>query len=92
VFGVNGLGDVIVHSPIQTALPLLDRRVRRHGDNRRAMVSLLFPLANRCRGFKSVHLRHLHIHENEIVVVLLDRLNRLHPIIRQIRLVTHLLQ
>ena len=61
---INGFGDVVVHAGRQAALPLLNRRVGGHGEDRQVGKPRVG--ANFRRGLVAVHLGHLEVHEDQV--------------------------
>ncbi len=61
------LGNVIVHPGSEAALAVTGHGVCSHGDDRSAL-SALRPLHGADAGsrFEAIHLRHLHIHEDDV--------------------------
>src|SRR5580704_1682620 len=72
----NRLGEVAVHARGQAFVPVTFHGVSGQSDDRlmQPAVFLLFP--NGCSGLHSVHLRHLHVHENQIELLLFQRVQR----------------
>src|SRR5207248_10160545 len=66
VRGINRLGNVVVSSGGKTTSTLADHRVGGHGDNRNVLRARPLLFTNGCGRFETVHLRHLHVHENKI--------------------------
>ena len=64
------LGDIIVHARGQAALAVVGQGVGGHGHDGDMPAPALLLLANPPRGLKAVHLRHLHVHENDVEAVL----------------------
>ena len=67
----NRLGDVVVHPRRQAPFPIAAHGMRGHRDDGNVRVGTAFGGANGGRRFESVHLGHLHVHE--------DRVERLPP-------------
>ena len=72
IVGVDGLGDVIVCAFLQRAHRGLDRRECRHDDDDDLPVHLLDPV----QEFHAVHPGHADVHEHQVPVFRLKRLER----------------
>ncbi len=55
---------------------------RRHRDDRQMLTTEYFAGANVASRLQSVHYRHLHVHQNQIEVVVLDSVKRFLPVLR----------
>ena len=64
--GVYRFSDVVVHARVQAGLAVGGHRVGRHGHDGRSRVALIG--AQGARGGKTVHHRHLHVHQHEVVI------------------------
>ena len=83
LLGADRLRDVVVHAGREARLAILGQRVRRHRDDVRA--ALLRPaLADPARGVEAVELRHLHVHQDDVVRLPLERLDRLEAVRRDV--------
>ena len=61
------LGDVPVHPGFEAALAVALHGVGRHGDDRDVLTARgPLALADRGGGLEAVHLRHLHVHEDQV--------------------------
>ena len=79
--GRNRLGDIVIHSRLQAQFPVALHGVGGHGDNGNMMISDCGSgIADPAGRLHSVHFRHLHIHEDEIVGEDLQRLQRLRAV------------
>ena len=76
---VDGLREIIVHPGVETSAAVFFERDGRHRDNRNIRMDVA--LADSLCRFDSVRLRHLYIHENEIIVALADHLNGFRPVL-----------
>jgi hypothetical protein len=65
----NGFRDVAVHSGRQALFLIALHGAGRHGDNRQMVAGRFFPFANGDRSFQPTHLRHLHVHEDEVKIL-----------------------
>ena len=81
-FQPNRLGQVVVHSCRQALLAVLGHRVGRHGDDAGSAVRP--PFADPSGRVEAVELRHLHVHQHDVVRALLERLERLQPVPRDV--------
>ena len=63
---MHGLGEVAVHSSAQAAFAVAGHGVGRHRHDADALAGILFAAADFLGGLEPVHLRHLHIHENDV--------------------------
>jgi hypothetical protein len=62
-FGMNGLGQVIIHTGIQAFFTVAGKGVRCHTDDVMMESFFLFKRTDTARGLVSVHILHLHIHQ-----------------------------
>ena len=85
------LGDVIVHAGLQAFFAVAHQRVAGHGNDARALFGGP-ALADLARGFQAVHLRHLHIEEQDVVGLLLQRLEDFHAVVGEVSAITQLVQ
>ncbi len=91
LLGPDRLRDVVVHPGREARLAILGQRVRRHRDDVR--TGLLRPaLANLARRVEAVELRHLDVHEDDVVGLPLERLDRFAPVRCDVGAVTELFQ
>src|SRR5581483_709468 len=67
---IDWLWNVIVHSSCQTLLPLSSEYVGGHGDNWNTRVSVR-QCPNSSGRFESIHVRHLTVYPDNVVVLLL---------------------
>ena len=63
-FRINGFGQIVIHSCVQTFFPIAFQRMSGHGDNRQTIKSGIG--ADMLCCFKAIHLRHLDIHEHRV--------------------------
>ena len=63
---IERLRQIAVHPGRQTALAIAGHRVRGHRDDAHVPAGPPFFPANRRRRLEAVHLRHLHVHQDEI--------------------------
>jgi len=63
---VHRFGKVLVGPRSQTRFAVAFHRVRRQRHNWHVDACRFFCLPNGCSGLQTIHLRHLHIHENEV--------------------------
>src|ERR1039458_2063940 len=75
-FQLDGLGEVVVHARRQTLLAATRQHLRGHGHNRNVPIRA-FPAADFARGSVAIHLRHLAIHEDQVVGQEAEHLHRL---------------
>ena len=83
-FHLDRLGDVVVHARRQTLLAATRQHLRGHRHNRNVLVRA-FPAADFPRGCVAIHLRHLAIHEDQVVGQKAEHLHRLPAVRRQVR-------
>ncbi len=87
----DGLDEIVLHSRRQTPLAIAFHRFRRHRDD--AGTLLRRPAgAYLAARLEAVHARHLDVHENHVVGILLDSRQRLPPVRRDVRGVSELLE
>jgi hypothetical protein len=55
--------------------------VRRQRDDPHVAAALLFACAHRDRRFESTHLRHLHVHQDDVEAFLLERVDGLDAVV-----------
>jgi hypothetical protein len=65
-FGLQRLGQVIVHSSVQAKLAVAGHRVGRQSNDRYMPVGGLLTLANQRRRLQTALHRHLHVHQNGV--------------------------
>ena len=75
----------------KAAIPVAFHSMGRHGNDRHAAAAV-FSLADGSRGFQSIHSRHLHVHQDHVVAVLLGQIDRLLTIPRDLYNMTPILQ
>ena len=91
LLGADRLRHVVVHAGLEAGLAILGQRVRRHRDDVRP--TLLRPiLANPAGGIEAVEMRHLDVHEHDVVRPAFERLDRLEPVRRDVGAVAEPLQ
>ena len=83
------LRHVVVHSRRHAQLAIALHGVGRHGDDPRATHVGPAPV-DLAGGLEAVHLRHLHVHQNHVVRLPLDGVDRLEPVGRHVGAVAHL--
>ena len=72
---IKRLGDVIIHPRFQAAFPVAFERMRRHRNDRDMLAgSSLLADVHGC--LQPIHLGHLHIHQDRIVLAFLDLLRQ----------------
>ena len=81
-FRANRLRHVVVHSRREASVPVLGQRVRRHRDD--AGSRLRPPRADPSRRVETVELRHLHVHQHDVVPATLERLDRFETVRRDV--------
>ena len=62
----NRFGDVVVHSGSEASLAVAGHGVGGHRDDRDVPARAFFLLPDERGGFKTIHLGHLHIHEDQV--------------------------
>src|SRR5687768_2704353 len=82
------LGEVIIHSCLQTALAVTLHSMSGHCDDRNMCEALLF-LTNMLRRRIAVHLGHLTVHKNQVVMELGHHLHRLSTVCGYAYLASH---
>ena len=87
----DGLGDVIVHAGLQTFFAIAHQRVAGHGDDARALVGGP-ALADLPRRFQAVHLRHLHVEEQDVVGLLFQRFEDFDAVVGDVGAIAELVQ
>ena len=83
------LGQVLVHARRQAALAIALHGVSGKRDDGNMFASLLFFFADRGRSRKTVHFRHLNVHENEVEGLIVDLSQSLMAVGRNYRFVPH---
>src|SRR5687767_8562416 len=68
-FWLKRLGEVIIHSSFETTFAVTLHGMGGHGNDGNMPAGILFPLTDSVRSFQAIHLRHLYIHEDGIVVI-----------------------
>ncbi len=77
--GLHRLGDEIVHAGFQTAVAIFREGVGGHGQNRHLPAVRQAP--DHARGFEAVHDGHLHIHQDQFVMLAASQfLYRIDPV------------
>ena len=89
---VQRLGQMAVHAGLQTALPVAGAGIGRQGHDRDAPPRGGFFLPDRPGRFQTVHLGHLHVHEDQVVGLSGQLGQRLGPTAGNFDLVTLTLQ
>ena len=77
---IDGLGQIIVHARRQTGVAIALHGIGGHGDDHHIALARR-QAADNAGGGQSVHARHLHVHEDQIVVAALDQGDRLAAIV-----------
>jgi hypothetical protein len=77
------LGDIIVHPRLPESANLLGQGIGGHRDDRR-LAGWAGQLANSARGADAVHARHLDVHQDDVVIIRLDRRERLDPVVGEL--------
>ena len=85
------LADVVVHACGETSLTVADHGVGRHRDNPCPVLSSLPPTDFLC-NFAPVHVRHLTIHQDNVVPLLCECIEDLDPVVGNIGVVSKLAQ
>ena len=85
---IDGLGQMIVHAGVETALPVFTEGIGGHGDNRH----LAPQLADRQRSLDAIHHRHLHVHQDQRVGASPQLVDSHRPVVGQVHLQTHVFQ
>src|SRR6267154_34046 len=88
----DGLGKIPVHAGIEASFVIALHRVGGQGDNRLVFAVRLLSFTNREGCLNSVYLRHLYIHENQIVALVFECIERLAPILGHYDAVSPLLE
>jgi len=79
----DGLGEKIVHPCLQAPIAVLGRNAGGRGDNRNVLdlagglCCFLFCSADGQGGLDPAHQRHVHVHQNQVVVALQELVNHL---------------
>ena len=73
----NGFGQVTVEAGRQTALAVALHGVGRQGEDRYVPFASRFAQPDRLNRFEAVHLRHLHVHENDVELTGVECIERL---------------
>ena len=76
LLAVNRLGDIVVHSGLATRYIDVFNRVRGQCNDRDRPMGSPLAKANFASGLVAVHLRHVAIHEDEVVTAALPRIDR----------------
>ena len=82
--GVDRLGDVIVHARVETAPAVFAEHIGRHredGHGRAARGG-----TDGARGIEAIHFWHLHVHQDDVVIVLCRKRDGARAVLRQIGL------
>ena len=73
LFGRKWFGEIAIGAGSEKALAILSHGVRGEGDDRDVPSCAGLRAANLRRCFHAVHIRHLHIHENEVKCIYRER-------------------
>lgn len=88
---LNWLGDIVIHPHRQTAFTVALHRMGGHGDDRHRWIQhTCLTAADMQCGLKTVHFRHLAIHQHQIIVDLRQRGQRLSSVCYSISAVAKL--
>ena len=71
--GIDRLGDIPIHARFDASFPVAFHSMSRHRNNGNMPAGDLFALSDSSRGLKTVHLRHLDVHEYELKLLVLTR-------------------
>jgi hypothetical protein len=88
---VERFAHIVVHSRREASFAISHHRIRRGGDDRNNRAPSAGG-ANALRGFISVQIRHLAIHENGGVIALPPAIQRLEPVFCHIHFAAELLK
>src|SRR5260370_40079995 len=83
--------EIVVHAGGDTALPITLQRIRGHGHDRH-MPAALLAAADLRGGGETVHLRHLAVHQDEVVRNALDGFDGFESVADDVRRKTEFLQ
>ena len=86
IIDTDGFGNVIVHPGFQALLPVATHGIGGHGNDVGSFDC--FIVENNAGSFISIHFRHLNIHENQIVIFTLERIQHLQSIGCDIHLIS----
>ena len=75
--GIDRFGEVIVHAGVEAALAVFGGDARGQGDD--GGLGLTLTCANGAGGFVSVHLGHVAVHEDDVVVRSVEFLQAARP-------------
>jgi hypothetical protein len=75
--GIEGFLKISVHSGRKAMLAVTIQRMGSERNDRHMSASLLFLTTDFSGGFQSIHLGHLHVHEDHVEMIRLHRGNRL---------------
>ena len=91
LLGADGFAEVIIHAGGEATLLIFLHRVGGHGDDVGSPGSRP-ACADAAGRFKAIHLGHLQVHKDEVVLLSLDGLHGFPTIGRQVGLIAELLQ
>lgn len=80
---LNRFAYIIIHACLQAFIPIASDGVCRNRNNIWTCFRVR-KFLNRSGGFKSVKVRHMHIHKNNIICITFDLLNCFHTICHMI--------
>jgi hypothetical protein len=86
----DGLHEIVVHPSFEARPPVLLERIRGERDDRHVRSAGHFAGANRARRGDAVHLRHVQVHQNQVVRLASDRVDRLASVLGNIGRITQL--
>ena len=90
---LDRLGKVVVHSRLQTFFPVSGYGISGEGNDRNMRVARSRPaLPDAARRLIAIHLRHLAVHQDHVIVGLAERFEGLHAIGHQIDSVAEFIQ
>src|SRR5580704_5154374 len=78
---VDGLAYVVIHSGDDAFFSIAIHGAGGHGDDRDVSATGTFTRSNGGGGFETIHLGHLHIHEDEVERFAIQRRQSLEPVI-----------
>src|SRR5581483_7760606 len=76
ILHANGLGNIVVHSCVQTFFPVSLQGVAGHSDDARTTSATPAP-TQLTRGSIAIHLGHVHVQKNNVIWLPLERLEHL---------------
>ena len=82
----NGLGEVIIQAGREAGFAVAEERLARHGDHDWPLFAGP-ALRDTARALEAIHLRHLHVEQDQIIDPLVQRLEDFEAIVRHVRAV-----